>query len=180
MSPVLSLSCCSSLLRLSLHTWDQLAPCTPGEFATVSAGALTPFDSSGKYIPYDFRNPASAGGFGAVQKVTLTCQIQHRGSAPDFPYGRRDPPSSQCWTCSAGWCCPLCVTSPRAVRGLWKLIALLGHNSSFLLSLCMDFLSLLSHVQAVTQSSSWVVWLLLQKLFRFHCSLRNPSKTFSV
>lgn len=68
-----------------------MAPCVPGQFAPVSSGALTPFDPAEKLITYDFRNSTFTGGFGAVQEVMLTCQDQHRGSAPDFPYWRRAP-----------------------------------------------------------------------------------------
>lgn len=175
LSPVLSLSCFSNLLRLSLHThgvrWLHVCQRSLSQFHVEPSHHLT----QQKNLPLMISETQLLQEGLELSKSLCSCaKISTEALLLIFPIGEATPKlpvlDLWCWLVSS----PLCGLSWGSQGAVGAaLMALLGHNSCFLLS---DFvpgfsLSLFSHVQAVTQSSSWVVWLLLRKLFQFHCSL---------
>lgn len=92
LSPVLSLSCFSNLLRLSLHThgvrWLCVCQRSLPQFHLEPSHHLI---QQKNILLYDSRNPTSAGGFGAVQRLYSLARISTEALLLISPIGEGIP-----------------------------------------------------------------------------------------
>lgn len=128
LSPVLSLSCFSSLLRLSLHTHGV-------RWLPVCQGSLPQFHLEPSHSSIQQKNlllmisetQLLQEGLELSKRLCSLAKISTEALLLIFPIGEVTPPLG-CWLLSS----PMCGLSWGSVGA--PLMDLLGHNSSFLLS----------------------------------------------